>query len=206
MKVGRLAKLGFVGLSVLNVLFILSMPTTAAAMPGASTKNLQADMPLPRPRPTFVAHAARQAPAGEASDERELRCLAEALYFEARGEPAEGQVAVGQVILNRVASAAYPDTICDVVYQNAHLKNRCQFSFACDDLPETIAETAKWQQILVRARRLIACGTACEGGASAGPLSTSTHYHADYVSPTWAAKLTRRGQVGRHIFYEEGAA
>jgi len=72
--------------------------------------------------------------------ERELRCLAEGMYFEARSEPLRGQLAVGRVIMNRVASDAYPDTICDVVYQNDHMRNRCQFSFACDGKPDKIAE------------------------------------------------------------------
>src|SRR5688572_19337306 len=79
--------------------------------------------------------------------ERELRCLAEGIYFEARGEPLRGQLAVGRVILNRVASDAYPNTICDVVYQNDHMRNRCQFSFACDGKPDTIAEYDSWYNI-----------------------------------------------------------
>src|SRR5690554_3545291 len=66
----------------------------------------------------------------------EVYCLAQAVYHESRGEPESGQWAVASVILNRVESSAYPDTVCDVVFQNAHLRNRCQFSFACDSRPD----------------------------------------------------------------------
>ena len=133
---------------------------------------------------------------------REIQCLATAMYFEARGEPARGQFIVGRVILNRVASRYYPDNICDVVYQNAHMKNACQFSFACDGLPNRVRETDAWSQIKRRAAYLLECDVKCSLAAiGRSELWTSTHYHADYVSPNWANKLQRTGQVGRHIFY-----
>ena len=133
---------------------------------------------------------------------RQVQCLATAMYFEARGEPARGQFIVGRVILNRVASRYYPDDICEVVYQNAHMKNRCQFSFACDGLPNRVSETNTWQQIKRRAQYLVECDDKCSLAAlGRSDLWTSTHYHADYVSPNWAKKLQRTGQVGRHIFY-----
>jgi spore germination cell wall hydrolase CwlJ-like protein len=133
---------------------------------------------------------------------RHIQCLATAMYFEARGEPARGQFIVGRVILNRVASRYYPDDICDVVYQNAHMKNACQFSFACDGLPNRVRETDAWSQIKRRAAYLMDCDDKCTLAAiGRSELWTSTHYHADYVSPNWANKLQRTGQVGRHIFY-----
>jgi spore germination cell wall hydrolase CwlJ-like protein len=133
---------------------------------------------------------------------RQIQCLATAMYFEARGEPARGQFIVGRVILNRVASRYYPDEICDVVYQNAHMKNRCQFSFACDGQPNRVRETETWRQIKRRATYLVECDDKCSIAAlGRSELWTSTHYHADYVSPNWARKLQRTGQVGRHIFY-----
>jgi spore germination cell wall hydrolase CwlJ-like protein len=133
---------------------------------------------------------------------REIQCLATAMYFEARGEPARGQFIVGRVILNRVASRYYPGNICDVVYQNAHMKNACQFSFACDGLPNRVRETDAWSQIKRRAAYLMECDDKCTLAAiGRSELWTSTHYHADYVSPNWANKLQRTGQVGRHIFY-----
>lgn len=133
---------------------------------------------------------------------REIQCLATAMYFEARGEPARGQFIVGRVILNRVQSRYYPDDICGVVYQNAQMKNGCQFSFACDGLPNRVRDTDAWQQIKRRATYLVECDDKCSMAAlGRSDLWTSTHYHADYANPNWAKKLQRTGQVGRHIFY-----
>lgn len=139
---------------------------------------------------------------GERKVDREIQCLATAMYFEARGEPARGQYVVGRVILNRVDSRYYPDSICEVVYQNAHLKNRCQFSFACDGEPNRILEKEAWAEIRRRAEYLVRCDDRCfSGPLSHTDLWTSTHYHADYVNPRWARKLQRTGRIGRHIFY-----
>ena len=133
---------------------------------------------------------------------RDIHCLATAMYFEARGEPSRGQFIVGRVILNRVASRYYPNEICDVVYQNAHMKNRCQFSFACDGQPNRVRETEAWAEIKRRAQYLVECDDKCSLAAiGRSDLWTSTHYHADYVNPNWASKLQRTGQIGRHIFY-----
>ena len=139
--------------------------------------------------------------------ERELRCLAEGMYFEARGEPLRGQLAVGRVILNRVASEAYPDTICDVVYQNDHMRNRCQFSFACDGKPDTIAEYDAWFDIRGYAAWLLANDPKPGSGYPVlASLETATHFHADYVSPRWAKFLTLTVHIGRHYFYSDPSA
>ena len=135
----------------------------------------------------------------------ERTCLATAIYHEARGEPDEGQWAVADVILNRVASPRYPSSICGVVYQNADKgKYRCQFSFACDGKPDAggignrivreswvrayvIAEAAlKQQQADMRAEIVPA---------------TALFYHTVSVSPNWADKLKRVASIGSHIFY-----
>ena len=76
----------------------------------------------------------------------ELKCLATAIYFEARGEPEHGQIAVAQVVLNRLKNPTYPNTICGVVYQNKTHRNRCQFSFACDGRPERITDMGSWNE------------------------------------------------------------
>ena len=127
---------------------------------------------------------------------KELRCLAEAIYFEARGESEEGQVAVGQVVLNRVKNPAYPDTVCEVVYQNRHKRNRCQFSFACDTVPDRVSEGAPWARAQRLAKDLVA------GTQYLRMVDASTHYHATYVRPRWAGQMSKRGQVGLHIFYK----
>jgi len=129
-----------------------------------------------------------------------LECLAIAIYHEARGEPQIGQTMVGRVILNRVAGDVYPDSVCQVVYQNAHRKNACQFSFACDGKPDTIREARSWERALEQARALLRCEIGCDVN---GELWQSTHYHADYVSPSWSNVLPRTGKIGRHVFYDE---
>jgi spore germination cell wall hydrolase CwlJ-like protein len=141
---------------------------------------------------------------GEVTVEDELSCLARGIYFEARGEPVRGQFAVGRVILNRVNSPAYPDTVCGVVYQNAHRENACQFSFTCDGIPDRIDDFDSWGRILERAATLLVRRSECSRTtASTGLIAISTNYHATYVSPRWAKELLRTGQIGQHIFYYE---
>lgn len=132
----------------------------------------------------------------------EQQCLAEAIYFEARGEPPAGQIAVGRVILNRVDSPYYPDTICDVVYQNADDLNACQFSFACAGTEPQIRDPEAFAEAMLVAAKVLSCDKECRQElAEKNELAISTHYHADYVSPSWSAKLKRVGSVGNHIFY-----
>lgn len=139
--------------------------------------------------------------------EDEARCLAEGMYFEARGESVRGQLAVGRVIMNRVASDAYPNTICGVVYQNDDKPNRCQFSFACDGKADVITEKTVWNDIQGYAAWLLA-NHAKPGEAPQllALLGDSTHYHADYVNPRWAKVLTLTVRIGRHLFYADPAA
>lgn len=134
------------------------------------------------------------------SEALSIACLATAIYFEARGESAEGQLAVGKVILNRMTSGLYPDSVCGVVFQNSRRHNRCQFSFACDGRPDVVTEPRAWHEIMARATWLVTCAW-CSLAAPAGSIWVSTHYHADYVSPSWSRKLRRTGQVGAHVFY-----
>jgi hypothetical protein len=129
--------------------------------------------------------------------DKERRCLAEAIYFEARGEPEQGQAAVAQVVLNRVASGLYPTTICGVVYQNRHRLNACQFSFACDGRTLRVRETRSWRTAV----RIAAEVT--NGKVYVGDVGSSTHYHADYVQPRWARQLEKTDVIGRHVFYKQ---
>jgi spore germination cell wall hydrolase CwlJ-like protein len=127
---------------------------------------------------------------------REQRCLAEAVYFEARSEPEEGQAAVAQVVLNRVKSGLYPDSICGVVYQNRHRHLACQFTFACEGKSLRITENESWARASRIARAVL------EGETYLEDVGASTHYHANYVNPRWARKLKRMDKIGRHIFYK----
>jgi len=124
------------------------------------------------------------------------KCLSEAVYFEARSEPWRGQVAVAQVVLNRVKSKHYPGSICGVVYQNKHRRNRCQFSYACDGKRDRIRDKKSWEVATKIAREVIA------GQHWQTDVGSATHYHANYVSPRWARSLKRQKQIGRHIFYK----
>ena len=123
------------------------------------------------------------------------RCLAIGVYFEARGEPVKGQRAVAQVILNRVKNPAYPNTICKVVYQNKHKRNRCQFSFACDGIKDRIKSPTHWE-----VARGVA-NDAIDGSVWLKTVGSSSHYHADYVWPRWRRSMKRLTKIGRHIFY-----
>jgi N-acetylmuramoyl-L-alanine amidase len=142
-------------------------------------------------------------------DKRQIDCMAQALYHEARGETVLGQVAVAQVIINRAHARVYPDTICTVVYQNANRRNACQFSFACDGMSDRPREHAAWTKARTLAEAILCVRRCAEGTrALAQPLSRltqamegATHYHATYVRPRWARHKRQVGQIGQHIFY-----
>ena len=127
----------------------------------------------------------------------EENCLARAVYFEARSESELGQLAVAKVILNRVKDPDYPKTICGVVYQGSGRRNSCQFSFACDGLPDDVKSASSW----ANAKRV--AGKALAGTSKIAAVGTATNYHADYVRPKWAKSMKRLIKIGRHVFYEE---
>jgi spore germination cell wall hydrolase CwlJ-like protein len=127
----------------------------------------------------------------------ELKCLATAIYFEARGEPEDGQLAVAQVVLNRVKNPTYPNTICGVVYQNQSKRNRCQFSFACDGRADRVTDKGAW----ATAEELARNSVEDQKATFIEEVGSATHYHATYVKPRWASRMTRTDRIGRHIFY-----
>lgn len=128
---------------------------------------------------------------------RDLECLTQAVYYEARGETPAGQAAVAQVVLNRVRHPAFPKTICGVVFQGAYGRGTCQFSFACDGSMRKRREPGAW----ARAERV---ATRALSGAVMADVGNATHFHTINVSPGWGPRLTRVGQVGLHIFYRFG--
>ena len=129
-----------------------------------------------------------------ASGDRSWQCLTEALYFEARSETLEGQFAVGEVILNRVDSSRFPNSVCGVVTQGAHRLNACQFSYNCDGKAEYFAEAKAYARSGKLAKLLI-------DGRARVLTAGATYYHASSVSPSWARSFTQTAQIGRHIFY-----
>ncbi len=133
----------------------------------------------------------------------EESCLATAIYFEARSESQEGQLAVATVILNRAKSTHYPSSICGVVYQNASRFNGCQFSFACDGKSDLPKDVRAWEAALAVTALALAGGRKEKNGEMQ-VVATATHYHADYVAPKWSKSLNRLTKIGRHIFYSQG--
>lgn len=126
---------------------------------------------------------------------KEQACLANGIYFEARGESVRGQAAVAQVILNRVRNPAYPNSICGVVYQNDNWLNRCQFSFACDGRKKRIESPANYKVAQDVAMAVTA------GKIFIPEVGSSTHYYANYVHPGWARTMQKMTKIGLHIFY-----
>jgi len=130
-----------------------------------------------------------------AFNSREKRCLAQAIYFEARSEPRAGQIAVANVIMNRKTNRYYPSSVCAVVNQGAERRNSCQFSYACDGLSDVPRNNKSWRNSKAIAKLVL------QGKLRDSRMRRVTHYHADYVNPKWAKQLRRVAKIGRHIFY-----
>jgi spore germination cell wall hydrolase CwlJ-like protein len=126
---------------------------------------------------------------------RSKKCLAEAVYFEARGEPDQGQYAVAQVVMNRTRTGYYPDNVCGVVYENKNRRNACQFSFACDGIPDRIFDRESWAKAQHIAEDVLV------NGVYLPDIGTATHYHATYVHPRWVRDMVKEEKLGSHIFY-----
>jgi spore germination cell wall hydrolase CwlJ-like protein len=130
---------------------------------------------------------------------KQEKCLAEAVYFEARGEAVRGQIAVAQVVMNRAFSGKYPNTVCGVVYQNKQRHFACQFSFACDGSPDVIREPDMWDRAKKISKAMF------DGQIWLPEVGKSTHYHAYYVHPSWVAEMKKLYTFGVHKFYRPKA-
>ncbi len=127
------------------------------------------------------------------------KCLAEAVYFEARGEAVRGQIAVAQVVLNRAFSGFYPSTVCGVVYQNKHRHLACQFTFACDNVADVVREPDMWDRAKKIAKAIL------DGQLWLPEVAKSTHYHAYWVRPSWVSEMKKTYKFGVHTFYRPRA-
>lgn len=127
------------------------------------------------------------------------KCLAEAVYFEARGEAVRGQIAVAQVVMNRTFSGFYPNTVCGVVYQNKHHHLACQFTFACDNNPDVVSEPDMWDRAKKIAKAML------DGQLWLPEVAKSTHYHAYWVRPSWVNEMKKMYKFGVHTFYRPRA-
>ena len=153
--------------------------------------NIEADIGMPLP--TTIRDLLDFANIPDEVDKQHY-CLAQAIYFEARGESIDGQFAVASVVLNRVSDERYPDSICGVVFQNQNWVDACQFSFACDGSPDKPKEAAAWAM----SKRIANLARADFLPDTSGD---ATHYHATYVRPGWSKRLVQTAQFGKHIFY-----
>jgi len=124
----------------------------------------------------------------------EWKCLSEALYFEARGETVQGLFAVAEVIVNRVESSRFPNSVCGVINQGTGRKYACQFTYTCDGRPEQVHEPASWTRVGKVAKAVL-------DGRAPKLTKGATHYHTTAVRPNWAKVYTHTANIGQHIFY-----
>ena len=124
----------------------------------------------------------------------QAKCLAQAVYYEARSESTSGQLAVAEVIMNRVLDHRYPNTVCDVVFQGATRTTGCQFTFTCDGAMNKTPRGKRWDKATQVASHVLM-------GLNEKKTSGATHYHATYVDPVWNSGLVRTRRIGTHIFY-----
>ena len=130
----------------------------------------------------------------KATGDRQWQCLTEALYFEARSETLEGQFAVGEVILNRVDSRKFPNSVCGVITQGAHRLHACQFSYNCDGKAEHFTEARAYDRSGKLAKLLL-------DGRARVLTGGATYYHTSAVQPSWSRSFKQTAQIGSHIFY-----
>ncbi|WP_436397764.1 cell wall hydrolase [Roseobacter sp. S98] len=188
----------------LNIGFIAAGPGISS--PGVSgnseaaslqevTEARMRDTRLPAATPVKVEFSRSWVDAQpEAVGGDELGCLAEALYFEARGETVKGQFAVAEVILNRVKSERFPSSACGVINQGTGKKYQCQFTYTCDGHKEVIREPRAFERVSKVARVAL-------DGLAPKLTEGATHYHTTAVSPRWSRVYTKTTAIGDHIFY-----
>lgn len=164
---------------------------TYRPIPVTTARELNAAVPLagvgPPARPFAIA-------SGTPTWDRASLCLAQAVYYEAGSESDDGQRAVAQVVLNRVRSGAFPNSICGVVFQGAERTTGCQFTFTCDGSLRREPRGSGW-------RRAMRVAISALKGSVFAPVGNATHYHANYVVPYWAASMAKIREIGAHDFY-----
>ncbi len=171
-------------------------PVSRNEMPGQNFRDyLSLFKPRKAPEPVNISYSKDwldQQP-GADGDEH-FKCLAEALYFEARGESVKGQFAVAEVILNRVESSRFPDSLCGVIRQGTGRKYQCQFTYTCDGQKEVIREKRAYERVSKVARAAI-------DGLAGNLTDGATHYHTKAVRPKWSRVFKETARIGVHIFY-----
>ncbi|WP_370338217.1 cell wall hydrolase [Parvularcula marina] len=122
------------------------------------------------------------------------KCLAQAIYYEARNQSSAGQMAVADVILNRVDDKHYPGSVCGVVYQGAKRETGCQFSFTCDGSMTKPVDVLAMKDAQRMAEAVLS-------GLRIEITRGALNYHANYVAPYWAPRLHKTAVVDDHVFY-----
>jgi len=143
--------------------------------------------------PHGLALAEDTAAPGPGADPNELECLALTVYFESRGEPAEGQAAVAHVALNRASAPSYPDSVCRVVQQGGKTPP-CQFGWWCDGVPNAPTDAVAWSQAQQIARTVLA-------GQRADPTGGALYFYSTTLDPAWARRKVAARVIGRHVFF-----
>ncbi len=159
--------------------------TPALPLPAAAPSKSESDVANLQARTASLSelvgrHAAVSTP------DREAECLAVAVYYESKGEPLDGQLAVAKTIINRSRSGRFPASLCGVVLQKG------QFSFVRGGLPNVPRSSTQW-------KTAVAIGHIARNNLWNSGVQNALFFHARYVSPGW--RLTRIGAVGNHIFY-----
>lgn len=170
------------------------LPPPDALRPLSPEEALKANADRPLDAVAATPAAPFKLRADQISRLRAVDCLTQAIYYEAASEGVDGGRAVAQVVLNRMRHPGYPNSVCGVVYQGSERTTGCQFTFTCDGSLARTPVGYLWAR-----SRLIA--TEALAGRIFPDVGYSTHYHADYVVPYWAASLDKVAVVGRHIFY-----
>jgi N-acetylmuramoyl-L-alanine amidase len=150
----------------------------------------------PPPEPVAVAYVSPEPDVtitAQPKDQAELECLAKTIYFEARGESEEGQRAVAAVVLNRVKSPDFPNSVCEVVHQGGTDGRDCQFSWWCDGLTDEPKDVNAWIRAATIAREML--------HGAPDPTNGALYFHTKNVSPAWRTQLRRLATIGAHIYY-----
>ena len=201
--VGVLGFIAFVAIGSVTIPNPATNPAAHAAPPALPTMTYQqvapqqalqinAQIPLAGgPNPAAAAFVFKGNVAARA---QALECLASAVYYEAGNQDEDGQRAVAQVVLNRVRHPAFPNSVCGVVYQGSTRTTGCQFTFTCDGSLARQPDADGWRRAYKIAQDALS-------GAVYAPVGWATHYHANYVVPTWASSMAKDAVVGAHLFY-----
>jgi hypothetical protein len=141
-----------------------------------------------------LSSSAQAGASADPDEDHEIQCLALTIYYEARGEPQVGKLAVGHVVMNRARSGAFPDDVCDVVRDGGQMRNRCQFSWYCDGISDRPRDTAALRESLQLARAIYE-------GCTADPSGGALYFHATSIRPGWRKWAGRGMRIGGHMFY-----